>query len=182
MTSAFDRALGFTLAQEGGYVNNPLDPGGETRFGISKRQFPDLDIKELTREAAAVIYREKYWDAIAGDELPPLTALVLFDFAVHSGVSTAVSALQKQMGGLEADGKVGPLTIARAQQHADPAFDRVQALVLCDRRLRFLTKLVKRQPTKRLPFLTGWTRRLLWLGVAVMEGYLEISRPGAPAP
>lgn len=86
----FDRVMNFVLQWEGGYVNDPNDPGGETKFGISKRSHPHLDIKNLTREEALAIYREKYWDRIGGDKLDYPEALALMDFAVHSGVGTAL--------------------------------------------------------------------------------------------
>lgn len=84
------RALEFTLRWEGGYVNNPHDPGGATKYGISQRAFPDLDIENLTLEQAKEIYRTKYWEAIQGDERPFSEAVAIFDFAVHSGVYRAL--------------------------------------------------------------------------------------------
>lgn len=75
---------------EGGYVNDPDDPGGETNFGISKRSFPDVDIKNLTKDEAKEIYREHFWNPIAGDARPYPEALVVMDFAVHSGPVTAL--------------------------------------------------------------------------------------------
>lgn len=87
--SDFDRALDFTLKAEGMYVNDPRDPGGETNFGISKRAYPQLDIKNLTREQAADIYRRDYWQRAGCDSLPwPLSACV-FDAAVNCGVGRA---------------------------------------------------------------------------------------------
>ena len=58
------------LKSEGGYVNDPHDPGGETNFGISKRAYPSVDIKHLTKEGAIAIYKKDYWDKIKGDDLP----------------------------------------------------------------------------------------------------------------
>jgi len=83
--------MDFVLSWEGGYVNDPRDPGGETKYGISKRAHPDVDIKNLTIEQAKAIYREEYWNRINGDELTFPEALALMDFAVHSGVPTALS-------------------------------------------------------------------------------------------
>lgn len=86
-TSQFDKALNFVLRWEGGYVNDPHDPGGETKFGISKRSFPDLNIKDLTREQAADIYRRDYWNIFACDTRDYPTGLVIFDSAVNCGVA-----------------------------------------------------------------------------------------------
>lgn len=62
MSENFEKAVAFVLRHEGGYTNDNRDPGGETKFGISKRAYPSLDIKNLTEEQAKVIYRRDYWD------------------------------------------------------------------------------------------------------------------------
>lgn len=79
--SIFDQAVAFVLAEkiEGGYVNDPRDPGGETKFGISKRSYPREDIKALTRDRAITIYKRDYWDKPGCDKLPPKLAVALFD-------------------------------------------------------------------------------------------------------
>jgi len=109
----FDHAIEFVMAAEGTYVNNILDPGGETKYGISKRQFPDLDIKTITRQDAIGIYREKYWNTCKCDQLPSPLAMVLFDSAVNQGPSIAIRLFQKSVG-VTADGVMGPETIAAA--------------------------------------------------------------------
>lgn len=78
---AFDRLIG----HEGGYVNDPADPGGETQWGISKRSYPHLNIRALTRADAKVIYREDFWYRIHAEMLADGVAFQLFDFAVNSG-------------------------------------------------------------------------------------------------
>ncbi len=85
----FRRALQFTLKWEGGYVNHPNDPGGETKWGIAKRYHPDLDIRNLTAEQAASIYANEYWDAAGCDEVPFPYCVAVFDAAVRCGVSRA---------------------------------------------------------------------------------------------
>jgi lysozyme family protein len=81
----FRRALKFVLAHEGGYVNDPKDPGGETKWGISKKTYPSLDIKNLSPEQASEIYAKDYWDPCGCDTLGwPLSA-VAFDSAVNLG-------------------------------------------------------------------------------------------------
>lgn len=88
--TTFDRVIEFILRWEGGYSHDPRDPGGETKYGISKAANPDVDIKNLTVEQAKGIYRKRYWDRIGGDRHDYPTALALMDFAVHSGVDTAL--------------------------------------------------------------------------------------------
>lgn len=109
--TAFDDALKITLKWEGGYSDNSHDPGGETRFGISKRAYPDLDIENLTEDEAREIYRRDYWDAVSGDLLPPGVSTVVFDCAVNLGPNRAVKFLQLAVGA-KADGVIGPLTLA----------------------------------------------------------------------
>jgi lysozyme family protein len=107
----FERALIFVLKIEGGYVNDPLDPGGETKFGISKRSYPDIDIKNMTLEGAGESYKKDYWDKCKCDELPDSIAIILFDTAVNMGVQRAIKLLQDAAGVL-ADGIIGQKTIS----------------------------------------------------------------------
>jgi lysozyme family protein len=86
----FYRVMAFVLRYEGGYVNHPEDPGGETKYGISKRSYPNEDIKNLTLERALQIYHENYWRAISGDDLIFIDSLAIMDFAVHSGTTRAL--------------------------------------------------------------------------------------------
>ena len=67
---SFETVVHMVLEHEGGYVNHPSDPGGETKYGISKRAYPDVDIAELTKDDAADLYKRDYWDRIKGDDLP----------------------------------------------------------------------------------------------------------------
>ena len=71
MKSWFDQCFDKLIAHEGGYVNDARDPGGETKYGISKRAYPQVDIKALTLDAAKEIYKRDYWDAMGIDQLPP---------------------------------------------------------------------------------------------------------------
>ena len=84
----FARCFPFIIEREGGYVNDPKDPGGETKYGISKRAFPNLDIKNLSKEEAAKIYYNKYWLFVA-DKLDWPLNLVMFDCAVNQGTGKA---------------------------------------------------------------------------------------------
>ena len=83
MRDTFDTAVTAVLSYEGGYVNDPNDPGGETNWGISKRAYPNLDIRNLTRDRAIQIYRRDYWDSLGCDQFPPAIVIALFDSAVN---------------------------------------------------------------------------------------------------
>ena len=109
----FETAIAFVLSEEGGYSNDPNDPGGETNFGISKRAHPNVDIKNLTQDEAESIYKYLYWDACRCESLPPKLAIIVFDSAVNQGVGTAIKMLQASIGTIQ-DGIVGPATIERA--------------------------------------------------------------------
>ena len=109
----FENALKFVLSYEGGYVNDPNDPGGETNLGISKRAYPNEDIKALTKEKAAEIYRRDYWDSCKCNELPESMAIAVFDCAVNQGVKTASRLLQIAVGAT-VDGVIGPKTVLAA--------------------------------------------------------------------
>ncbi len=89
MTDNFERAIAFVLRHEGGYVNDPRDPGGETKFGISKRAYPGFDIKNLTEEQAIEIYRKDYWDRAGCGVLDWPLCLVHFDACVNLGLARA---------------------------------------------------------------------------------------------
>ena len=143
---AFDRLIG----HEGGYSNNPKDPGGETKWGISKRSYPTLSIISLTREDAKGIYKRDFWDRLNANNLPPAIVFQLFDFAVNSGISTAVRYYQRTLGVAD-DGYWGPLSQAAAEQ-MDPMH---QLLILNAERLEFMTKL-----TGWPEFSRGWARRI----------------------
>ena len=91
----FRKSLAFTLPHEGGYVNNPKDPGGETKWGISKRAYPNLDIANLAHIDAANIYAKDYWDACGCDALPFPFCSAVFDSAVLCGVGRTKDWMRK---------------------------------------------------------------------------------------
>lgn len=109
----FDLAFNRLIGNEGGYVDNPDDPGGETNWGISKRSYPGVDIKALTREDAKAIYRRDFWDRLGADQLSDGVAFQAFDFAINSGIETAVRKLQRAVGVAD-DGHWGPVSKAAA--------------------------------------------------------------------
>jgi len=143
---AFDRLLG----HEGGYVNDPKDPGGETKWGISKRSYPNVDIKNLTRDQAKAIYRRDFWDLIHAERLHDGVAFQLFDFAVNSGIQTAIRYFQRALGVAD-DGQWGSVS----QAAADKASETDQILLINAERLDFMTRLKNWPDHGR-----GWARRI----------------------
>ena len=107
--TAFDRLIG----NEGGYVKDSRDPGGETKFGISKRSYPSLDIANLTLGQAKAIYRHDFWDVLG--EAHPAIKFQVFDFAVNSGIGTAIRKLQAAIGVAD-DGHWGPMSEAALER------------------------------------------------------------------
>lgn len=91
----FDSCIGFVLAAEGGYVNDKYDSGGETKYGISKKSYSDVDIRNLTLDEAKAIYKKDYWDACGCDSLKEPLDIVVFDTAVNMGVGRAKEFLTK---------------------------------------------------------------------------------------
>lgn len=111
--SNFLRACNIVVGVEAGYVNDPRDPGGETKYGISKRSYPNVDIANLTLAAAQAIYLPDFWDEVQGDMLPWPLALFVFDSAVNQGQETARVLMQTALG-VKADGNFGPQTLTAA--------------------------------------------------------------------
>jgi len=130
---AFDTAFDRLLGHEGGYVNHPKDPGGETNWGISKRSYPNVDIKNLTREQAAQIYLRDFWQPLG--DAPAAVKFQAFDFAVNSGIQTAIRKLQAAIGVAD-DGHWGAISAAKlASMEVNDVLLRYMA-----QRLRFWVK------------------------------------------
>jgi lysozyme family protein len=110
----FDDAFEKLIGNEGGYVCDPADPGGATKYGISQRAYPGEDIKNMTLERAKAIYQRDYWGPAGCDTVPDILKFDLFDMAVNQGIHPAIKALQHAVGETE-DGVLGPLTIQAAQ-------------------------------------------------------------------
>lgn len=119
---AFTRCLAVILKHEGGYVDHPKDPGGETNLGVTKRTWEGYvghtvtkdEIKALKPAQVSPLYRKNYWDAVSADSLPVGLALCVFDFAVNAGPSRANRYLQALVSASQ-DGKTGPATVAAAK-------------------------------------------------------------------
>jgi len=146
----YEDLIGRVLGHEGGYVNNPADPGGETKYGISKRAYPHIDIPTLMRGQAIEIYRRDFWIPVQGDKLPAVLAFQVLDAAINHGAGNAVRWLQRAAKVAD-DGVIGPMTMA-AIARADPA-DLV--LLFNAERLDFYCKLATFETFGR-----GWSRRV----------------------
>lgn len=140
----------FIFEWEGGYDNDPDDPGGETKFGIDKRSHPGEDIKNLTKERASEIYWKEYWQKNRCEELPANVGEVVMNIAVNAGSGRASKWLQQAVGATP-DGVIGPKTIASAQQAGSGV-----AETLLDRTEAHYRSIAKGRLAK---FLKGWLNR-----------------------
>ena len=158
MKANFESALQAVLHHEGGFVNHPDDPGGMTNLGVTKKVWEEwvghnVDEKQmraLTPEQVAPLYKTKYWNKVRGDDLPTGVDYAVFDAAVNSGPGRAAKWLQGCVG-VEQDGGIGPKTLL-AVAAADP------------------TQLIEDYAKRRLSFLMdlphwgtfgkGWSRRV----------------------
>lgn len=147
----FQYCVKVVLAEEGGYSNRSpaADPGGETNFGISKRAYPNLDIKNLTSEAAETIYYNDYWLVNHCDLVPMRLDLYFFNACVMSGGETALKVLQQTVGATP-DGVWGPRTAASVAN-----FPSVRHTEYLANYLAYLEGLKNWQANRN-----GWTRRL----------------------
>jgi hypothetical protein len=154
----FEQCFYLVLKNEGGYVDNPSDPGGATNLGCTKATWEAWvghpvtkdDIKALTPENVMPLYKAKYWDTVKGDDLPAGVDYAVFDFAINSGPSRAAKTLQSVLS-TNPDGQIGPATL-RALEASNP---REIATAVCEARLSFLQSL----PTYA-NFGKGWSRRV----------------------
>lgn len=159
MDERFFQAVEVVLAHEGGYVNDPRDPGGETKYGISKRSYPHLDIANLTREDAIAIYYRDWWQRYGYGRLQDeAIATKLLDMAVNMGPATAHRLLQEVLVFLgydiAVDGIIGPQTVG-ATNKADPK----RLLQLLRWRAAEHYYRIAAQRTQSQAFLMGWLKR-----------------------
>lgn len=144
------------IRREGGYVDHPKDPGGETKYGIAKRSHKEEDIKNLTKERAEQIYYEDYWEPSKTPYLPHNIQETFFDMVVNMGQRRAVKILQKACNSkkcnLKVDGLIGKNTIRAAK--------KIDASRLKVYRILFYTDLIKRKPDLKA-FIVGWIRRAM---------------------
>lgn len=148
--NTFQVCIDRLIGNEGGYVNDLRDPGGETNWGISKRSYPKLDIQALTRQQACALYKRDFWDVVRLDDQPIGVASQILDFAVNSGMSTAVRAVQRAVGVAD-DGHIGGYTLAAIK--AIEPHDLVMRVLA--QRLVFMTNCKNWQVNSK-----GWARRI----------------------
>lgn len=142
---------------EGGYVNDPADPGGETKYGISKRSYPNLDIPNLTKAQAAQIYYTDYWLKEHCDAIPFPLCAYFFDTCVNQGGPEATKILQQTVG-VNQDGKLGPITLAAATR-----------LPAAQHYLYLIHRLTHYRTLAEWPrYGDGWTNRLLLLSAGLL--------------
>ena len=166
----FRRCIGFVLHEEGGFVDDPKDPGGSTKYGISMRShrtdIGDLDhdgdidaddVQMLTVDQAIQIYHDEYWLAVHGEELPTALALAMLDTAVNCGITRAIKLLQASCAA-PVDGVFGPDTLRRATKAP------MTCEILVSRREKFYRGL----PTFAR-FGNGWAARLSRLAITVEQ-------------
>ena len=156
MKVTFEEIIGVELEHEGGYVNDPKDPGGETKYGVSKRAYPNEDIKNLTEEGAKDIYRRDYWERYRCAELPESLRHIYFDMCVNMGAGRATKIMQETANAkganLKIDGGMGPMTIG-AMKNVE--LERVRAY-----RVKYYATLIERKPDLA-KFYFGWFKRSL---------------------
>ena len=128
MKNNFDKCLAMLLEHEGGYVNSEFDKGGMTNLGVTKRVYEDWvdrkvseqEMRDLTPDDVAPIYKKEYWDRVKGDYLPSGVDWCAFDWAVNSGSGRPAKAIQRAVGA-KVDGAIGKQTVGLVMGK-DPKF------------------------------------------------------------
>ena len=158
MKSNYDKCLETILHHEGGYVNHPKDPGGETNLGVTKRVYQEhggtKDMKDLLVEDVAPIYKKGYWDKMKCDDLPSGLDLCVFDFGVNAGPGRAAKFLQ-QMIGTTVDGGIGPNTLAKVEEYVRENGEHGTVKKYQEMRQKYYEQL-----STFATFGKGWTRRV----------------------
>jgi lysozyme family protein len=170
---SFDCSMAFVLKAEGGYVDNPADPGGATNMGITLRALSDWrgtavtknDVLHLSTDEAEAILGARYWNSTHCGQMPPGVDLMLFDCAVNTGVSRAAKMLQA-IAAVDQDGSIGPITLADVAKF--PALDTIERMA--NLRATFYRSL----PTFKT-FGHGWLNRVA--SVQAIASILATSPP-----
>jgi lysozyme family protein len=156
----FEAVIDQTLAHEGGYSNNSSDAGGETKYGISKKSYPNVDIKNLTLEQAKAIYKKDFWDNQGYSQIEDITlASKVFDLGVNMGTKNAIILLQRSLKAngfksLEDDGIYGSAT-KEALSTSDP---KKVIIALRSEAAGYYRRLVTANQSQKV-FLKGWLNR-----------------------
>jgi len=158
MKNNYDKCLETILHHEGGYVNHPKDPGGETNLGVTKRVYQEhggtKDMKDLLVEDVAPIYKKGYWDKMKGDDLPGGLDLCVFDFGVNAGPGRSAKYLQTMIGTV-ADGGIGPNTLKAVEAYVSEHGIEKSIKNFQEARQGYYEKL-----STFATFGKGWTRRV----------------------
>lgn len=158
MKDNFEQCFALMLKSEGGYTNNPRDPGGMTNLGVTHIDWAkwagheptESEMRSLTPQMVMPLYKAWYWDKICGDDLPYGVDYAVYDYGVNSGIGRSAKTLQNIIG-VDADGMIGPKTLAAL----DKEYPSTVVQEICDRRLAFLQSL----PTWET-FGKGWGTRV----------------------
>jgi lysozyme family protein len=174
--SDFDWIFDCVVGSEGGFTDNPADPGNwtggrvgagvcrGTKFGISAAAHSDLNIEDLTIDEAKTLYQRDYWARVNGDRMPASVALLVFDAAVNNGIARAVRWLQQAVS-VAQDGVIGPGTLQAIDRFvARPGGSAELSAELLAQRLIFMASLGTWKS-----FGLGWARRLFRLQYASLE-------------
>ena len=160
MSEKFDRALQFVLAHEGCFSDDLNDSGGLTRWGISQKAHPDVNISNLTKEQATEIYRNEYWGTCRCDDMPSALAFVVFDMAVNQGVGVAIRDLQKLVG-VKVDGIIGPDTLTAISVNS--MIGNLIMNLTTERIYRYML-------TGKTVYIKGWAKRAIECMVEAYQG------------
>jgi lysozyme family protein len=160
MSDTFANALKFILDHEGCFSDDPNDPGGLTRWGISQNNHPDINISNLTLEDATEIYRNEYWKNCKCDEMPPMLAFVVFDMAVNQGVGVAIRDLQKLLS-VKVDGIIGPETIGAIVGNTN--IGKLVISLTTERIYRYIA-------TGKTVYMRGWVKRAIECMIETYQG------------
>ena len=167
MNRNWNKSFDLVIVNEGGYVDNKLDPGGATNWGCTQAVWEGYighkvsvdDMKALTKEDVKPLYKKRSWDAIHGDAIPSGLDYCLFDCAINSGVNRSAKIIQEIVG-VFADGAIGNNTVSAITQ-----LNPVTAInEFCDKRQAFLESL------KTFPvFGKGWSKRVSEVRIRSLE-------------
>ncbi len=155
----FEKAFEYVIQNEGGYVFDKNDPGGETKFGITKRSYPSLNIRELTLEDAKKIYYRDFWQKGKFEEISDdLIAMQVFDLSVNLGIRSAVIVLQRALRSVgknvQEDGLMGSQTLL-ATTDSEP---RCLLAAIKSEAAGYYRQIAAKNPSQQ-KFLKGWLNR-----------------------
>jgi lysozyme family protein len=164
----FEKAFNKLIKIEGKYVNDPDDPGGETNYGISKRSYPNLDIRSLTKDDAKRIYLKDFWSVLGCHQIQSdILASQLFDFGVNAGTETAARMLQTILNkyfpgnSLSVDGLIGPLTLEKMSALTPVGLYDLSKSYKLGRIDYYMQICAIRKESKK--FLYSWVRRVIYI-------------------